>query len=142
MNYFLVKIRYDKMQENGIVKTVTEQFLVDTLSFTDAEARITEEMKPYTQGEFMVSAISRYKVSESFLDESGERYYRCKLEYITLDEKSGSEKKQGVFFLVQSDTIENAKNIVVAEMKKTTIDYDIVKIEETKILDVFKQKQV
>lgn len=142
MNYFLVKIRYDKMQEDGIVKAVTEQFLVDTLSFTDAEARITEEMKPYTQGEFMVSAISRYKVSESFLDESGERYYRCKLEYITLDEKSGGEKKQGVFFLVQSDTIENAKNIVVAEMKKTTIDYDIVKIEETKILDVFKQKQV
>ena len=137
-NYFLVKIRYDKMQENGIIKTVTEQFLVDALSFTDAEARITEEMKPYTQGEFMVSAISRYKVSESFLDESGERYYRCKLEYITLDEKSGSEKKQGVFFLVQSDTIENAKNIVVAEMKKTMIDYTIQKIEETKILDVFK----
>lgn len=140
MNYFLVKIRYDKMQENGIIKTVTEQFLVDALSFTDAEARITEEMKPYTQGEFMVSAISRYKVSESFLDESGERYYRCKLEFITLDEKSGSEKKQGAFFLVQSDTIENAKNIVVAEMKKTMIDYTIQKIEETKILDVFKQK--
>ena len=137
MNYFLVKIRHDKMHENGIIKTVTEQFLVDALSFTEAESRITEEVKPFISGEFTISAISRYKVSESFL-ESGERYYRCKLEYITLDEKSGSEKKQGVFFLVQSDSIENAKNIVVAEMKKTTIDYDIVKIEETKIMDVFK----
>lgn len=138
MNYFLVKIRYDKMQENGIVKTVTEQFLVDALSFTEAESRITEEMKPFISGEFTISAISRYKVAESFLDESGERYYRCKLGYITLDEKSGGEKKQGVFFLVQSDTIKDARNIIVTEMKKTMIDYTIQKIEETKILDVFK----
>lgn len=126
------------MQENGIVKTVTEQFLVDALSFTEAESRITEEMKPFISGEFTISAISRYKVAESFLDESGERYYRCKLGYITLDEKSGGEKKQGVFFLVQSDTIKDARNIIVTEMKKTMIDYTIQKIEETKILDVFK----
>lgn len=137
-NYFLVKVRYDKMMDNGVQKTVTEPYLVDALSFTEAEARITEEMKPFAS-EFTVSAISRYKISESFLG-NGDRYYRCKLEYITLDEKSGSEKKQGVFFLVQARTIEEARNTIVDEMKKTMIDYDIVKIEETKLMDVFLYK--
>ncbi len=135
-NYFLVKVRYDKMMDNGVQKTVTEPYLVDALSFTEAEARITEEITPFAS-EFTVSAISRYKISESFLG-NGDRYYRCKLEYITLDEKSGSEKKQGVYFLVQARTIEEARNTIVDEMKKTMIDYDIVKIEETKIMDVFK----
>ena len=87
--------------------------------------------------EFTVSAISRYKVAETLLNESGDRYYRSRLEYITLDEKSGNEKKQGVFFLVQAYTIEEARNIIETEMKKTMIDYNIVKIEETKIMDVF-----
>ena len=135
-NYFLVKVRYDKMMDNGTQKTVTEPYLVDALTFTEAEARISEEIKPYVSGEYMVSAISRYKIAESFL-EKGDRYYRCKLEYITLDEKSGSEKKQGVFFLVGASTIEEARNTIESEMKKTMIDYDIVKIEETKIMDVF-----
>lgn len=139
-NFFLVKVKYDKMMDNGVQKTVTEPYLVDALSFTEAEARIIEEMKPYISGEFMVSAISRYKVAETLLNESGDRYYRAKLEYITLDEKSGNEKKQGVFFLIQASTIEEARNVIVAEMKKTMIDYDIVKIEETKIMDVFLYK--
>lgn len=134
-NYFLVKVRYDKMMDNGVQKTVTEPYLVDALSFTEAETRITEEITPFAS-EFTVSAISRYKISESFLG-NGDRYYRCKLEYITLDEKSGSEKKQGMYFLVQARTIEEARNTIVDEMKKTMIDYDIVKIEETKIMDVF-----
>lgn len=136
-NFFLVKVKYDKMMDNGVQKTVTEPYLVDALSFTEAEARIIEEMKPYISGEFMVSAISRYKVAETLLNESGDRYYRAKLEYITLDEKSGNEKKQGVFFLIQASTIEEARNTIVNEMKKTMIEYDIVKIEETKIMDVF-----
>ena len=134
-NYFLVKVKYDKMMDNGVQKTVTEPYLVDALSFTEAEARITEEITPFAS-EFTVSAISHYKISESFLG-NGDRYYRCKLEYITLDEKSGSEKKQGMYFLVQARTIEEARNTIVDEMKKTMIDYDIVKIEETKLMDVF-----
>ncbi len=126
------------MMDSGVQKTVTEPYLVDALSFTEAEARITEEITPFAS-EFTVSAISRYKISESFLG-NGDRYYRCKLEYITLDEKSGSEKKQGVFFLVGASTIEEARNTIESEMKKTMIDYDIVKIEETKIMDVFLYK--
>lgn len=136
-NWMLCKIRYDKITETGVQRTVTEPYLVDALTFTEAEARIIEEMKPFISGEFTVSAISRYKVAETLLNESGDRYYRSKLEYITLDEKSGNEKKQGVFFLVQARTIEEARDIIEAEMKKTTIDYNIVKIEETKIMDVF-----
>lgn len=137
-NWMLTKVRYEKITETGLQKNVTESYLVDAMSFCEAEKKITKEMESFISGDLAVTAISHYKVSESFLNETGDRYYRSKLEFITLDEKSGSEKKQGVYFLVQANTIEEARNIIVSEMKKTMIDYDIVKIEETKILDVFK----
>lgn len=136
MNWFIVKIRYDKMLETGMQKTVTESFLVDALSFTEAEARIVEEVKPYISGEFSISDISRYRVSESLLND-GDRFYKSKLEYITLDERRGNEKKQGVYFLVQASSIDEARQNIETEMKKSLIDYEIVKIEETKIMDVF-----
>ena len=137
MNYFIAKIRYEKMQSSGVEKKVTESYLVDALSFTEAEARICEEMKPYISGDFTVHDISRYKVSELFLNENGDRYYRCKVEFITIDEKSGSEKKQPTYMLAQASTIDQARDIIVDEMKKTMIDYSIAKIEETAIMDVF-----
>jgi len=137
-NWMLTKVKYEKMMETGLQKSVTESYLVDAMSFCEAEKKIIKEMESCVSGNFAVTAISHYKVSESFLNETGDRYYRSKLEYITLDEKSGSEKKQGVYFLVQASSIEEARNTIVEEMKKTMIDYDVVKIEETKILDVFK----
>ena len=136
MNYFITKVRYEKLQENGMQKMVTEAYLVDALSFTEAEARITEEMKPFISGDFIVQDISRYKVSEAFLG-NGDRYYKCKLEFISLDEKNGSEKKQSVYMLVQASTLDEAKDTIVSEMKKSMTDYSIAKIEETSILDVF-----
>lgn len=136
MNYFITKVRYEKLQENGMQKMITEAYLVDALSFTEAEARITEEMKPFISGDFTIQDISRYKVSEAFLG-NGDRYYKCKLEFISLDEKNGSEKKQSVYMLVQASTLDEAKNTIVSEMKKSMTDYSIAKIEETSILDVF-----
>lgn len=136
-NWMLCKIKYDKMLETGIQRTVTEPYLVDALSFTEAEARIIEEIKPYVSGEFTISDISRYKLSDTFLNEDGDRYFKARLYFITLDEKSGSEKKTGVNMLIQASTIEESREIIVSEMKKTMIDYTIQKIEETKIIDVF-----
>lgn len=138
-NWFKVKIRAQKMCEDGVQRNVSEEYLIDAMSWTEAETKIIEELQPFYT-EFSITDIRPYKVSESFLSETGDRYYRSKLEYITRDEKSGREKKQGVFFLVQASTIDEAKDIIASEMKNTMIDYNLVKIEETKILDLFTYK--
>lgn len=136
-NWFECKIRYDKMLETGIQKTVTEPYLVDALDFSEAEARIIEEIKPFISGEFSVSDIKRVKYTESFFNENGDRYYKARLYFIALDEKSGTEKRTGVNMLVQASTLKSAVEIVEAEMGKTMIDYTFASIAETTIMDVF-----
>ena len=136
-NWFECKIKYDKMLETGMQKTVTEPYLVDALSFTEAEARIIEEIKPFISGEFSVSDIKRVKYSDSFFNETGDRYYKARLHFITLDEKSGAEKKTAVNMLVQASDLKEAVEIVEAEMKKTMIDYAFASVTETAIMDVF-----
>lgn len=140
-NWFECKVSYEKMLENGMQKKVTESYLVDALSFTEAEARIIEEMKPYITGEFIVTAIKRCKISELFFNENGDRYYRCKLNYITLDEKSGREKKTAVYMLAQASTLDEAKDVLKNGMKGTMSDYFIESITETKIMDVYKYER-
>ena len=136
-NWFECKLRYDKMLDTGIQKTVTEPYLVDALSFTEAEARIIEEIKPYISGEFTISDIKRARYSDTFFNETGDRYFRAKLYYITLDEKSGSEKKTAVNMLVQATILKEAVEIIETEMKKTMIDYSIASVTETALMDVF-----
>ena len=136
-NWFECKLRYDKMLDTGIQKTVTEPYLVDALSFTEAEARIIEEIKPYISGEFTISDIKRARYSDTFFNETGDRYFRAKLYYITLDEKSGSEKKTAVNMLIQATLLKEAVEIIEAEMKKTMIDYSIASVTETALMDVF-----
>src|SRR5690554_4062599 len=105
-NWFECKLRYDKMLETGIQKTVTEPYLVDALSFTEAEARIIEEIKPYISGEFTISDIKRVKYSDTFFNDAGDRYFKAKLYFITLDEKSGAEKKTAVNMRSEEHTSE------------------------------------
>ena len=93
-NWFECKVRYDKMMENGAVKKVNEPYMVDALSFTEAEARITEEQTPFISGEFSVAAVKRTKISEIFRDDSADRWYLVKVAFITIDEKTAVEKKQ------------------------------------------------
>ena len=136
-NWFECKINYEKVLETGMQRNVSEPYLVDALSFTEAEARIIEEIKPFISGEFSVSNIRRRKFTETFLNETGDRYYDAKLSFITLDEKSGGEKRTTVHMLVQASTIDEALEIVKSEMNKSMIDYSIVAVSETPIMDVF-----
>ena len=136
-NWFECRVRYDKMLDSGVTKTVTESYLVDALSFSEAEQRIVEEVKPFISGEFTVSGIKRVKFNETFFNETGERYYKAKLYFITLDEKSGSEKKTAINMLVQASELKEVDEILEEEMKKTMIDYEIANVLETGIIDVF-----
>lgn len=136
-NWFECKVKYDKVADNGFVKSVIEPYLVDAISFTEAEERIVEEMKPFVSGEFSVAGIRRKKITEIFLTENGDCYYNVRLGFITLNEKSGSEKRTTTNILVQASTVKEAVKIVEMEMKKTMVDYVIMAVSETAIIDVF-----
>ena len=136
-NWFECKVSFEKMLENGMQKKVTEPYLVDALSFTEAEARIIEEIRPFITGEFTIADIKRARFSELFFNEQGDRFYRIKVNYITLDEKSGAEKKTAVQMLVQASTLKEAIGVLEEGMKGTLADYAIVSVTETALMDVF-----
>ena len=126
-NWFECSIRYEKVAENGMNRKVTEAYLVDALSFTEAEARIIEEMNPYINGEFTVSGVKRAGYSELFPSEedAADRWFKCKLFFITLDEKSGAEKKTPTTVLVQASDLRDAVKKLDEGMKGTLADYVI-----------------
>ena len=136
--WFETKVKYDKTLETGAIKTVPESCLVDALSFTEAEARITQEMEPYVTGEFMVAAVKKVKLDDVFFHEGGDRWYKVKINMITIDEKTAAEKKTASFSLVQASELQEALNIFLEEMKGTAFDYEIASIIETPLMDVFK----
>ena len=137
--WFECKIRYEKVMENGMNKKVTEPYLVDALSFTEAEARIIEEITPYISGEFTVSDIKRANYSELFPSEedAADRWFKCKLFFITLDEKSGAEKKTAAQMLAQASNLKDAIAVLEDGMKGTLADYTIASVTETQLMDVF-----
>ena len=140
MTWFECKIRYEKTLETGMVKKVTEPYLVDALSFTEAEARIIEEMKPFISGEFTVSDIKRANYSELFFsdEEAADRWFKSKLLFITLDEKSGNEKKVATNVLIQAADLRDAVKKLDEGMKGSMADYEIASMAETPIMDVYR----
>lgn len=137
--FFEVRVRYEKTMENGTDKQVTEPYLVDALSFTEAEARIIEEMKPFISGDFKVKAVKQANYSELFSnnDANSDRWYKARLAFVTLDEKSGAEKKTYTNILIQAADLRVAVKRLDEGMKGTMADYKIVSIAETKIMDVY-----
>ena len=138
-NYFLCKISYEKTMENGQNKKVTESYLVDALSHTEAEARIIEEMKPYISGEFTVAGIVPAKYSELLFaeDTASDRWFKCRLAFITFDERTGSEKKTYSNVCVQASDLRDAVKKLDEGMKGSMADYIISSIAETAIMDVY-----
>ena len=136
-NWFECKVSYEKVLENGMQKKVTEPYLVHALSFTEAEARIIEEIKPYISGEFTITDIKRAKLSELFFNDNGDRFFKAKIMFITLDEKSGTEKKTAAQMLAQASDIKEAMKVVEKGMEGTLADYTIASLTETPIMDVF-----
>ncbi len=136
-SWFECKVSFEKVMENGMQKKVTEPYLVDALSFTEAEARIIEEIRPFISGEFTVADIKRARYSELFFNEQGDRFYKFKVYFITLDEKSGAEKKTAAQMLAQASTLKEAIATLEEGMKGTLADYTIASVTETMLVDVF-----
>lgn len=138
-NWFTCKIRYTKTMENGMNKKITEPYLVDALSFTEAESRIIEEITPFMTGEWTVSGVARANYSELFTsdEESADKWYKCKLYFITLDEKTGATKKTATNILVQASDLKDAIKKLDEGMKDTMADYESASVSETAIVDVY-----
>ena len=138
-NWFECKVRYKKTTEEGLQKKVTEQYVVDALSFSEAEQRITEEMSAYISGEFEITDVRKAPYKEVFFSDADleDRYYKAKLMFITIDEKTKKEKRSAVTYLVQAATLDGAVKNINEVMEGTMIDYEKSNISETKIMDVF-----
>lgn len=141
-NWFTCKIRYEKTLENGLVKKETEHYLVDALSFTEAEARIIEEVTPFISGEFEVTGVAKANYSELFYaeEEAADKWYKVKMVFLTLDEKSGNEKRTATNVLVQAANLRDAIKKLDEGMKGSMADYEIVSMAETPLMDVYKYK--
>lgn len=136
--WFETKVKYDKtMLDTGAIKSVTEPYLVDALSFTEAEARITKEMEPFVSGELTVTAVRKVRFEDVLYHEGGDRWYKVKINMITIDEKAGAEKRSASFSLVQASEFKLALDYFLEAMKSVLFDFEIVNITEMAYIDVF-----
>lgn len=140
--FFECKVRYDKTMENGLIKAVTESYLVDALSFTEAEKRFIEEIKPFISGDFVVQDIKRAKIAElvESIDTTDDRWYKAKVCFITLDEKSGAEKRVAQTQYIQAKDFATALANLQKNMENTMGEWVVASMQETAIVDVFRYK--
>ena len=140
--WFEAKIRYEKMMEDGILRKVTETYVIDALSFGEAEKRILEEMASYVSGEIDICGLKIAPYKEIFFADRdmADRWYVAKLAFITIDEKTDKEKKTRVCYLVNAGNINAAVKNIEEQMAGTMIDYDTFNVSETQIMDVFEYK--
>ena len=137
--WFETKVKYQKTMEDGSEKVVSEAYVVDALSFTEAESAIIDEMSVYVRGELKVSGIGKACYGEIFFSDvdDDDKWYKAKLQFITIDEQSEKEKRSSVTYLVQAKSLARALRYIDEVMGKTMIDYDVVGLNETKLMDVF-----
>jgi hypothetical protein len=137
--WFECKIQYEKTAEDGLQKKVTEAYTIDALSFTEAEQRIMEEMSSYISGEFTIKDIKIAPYREIFFcdDDMADRWYKTKLQFITIDEKTGKEKRSNINYLVNAGTLNGAVKNIEEVMSGTISDYVIASVSETTLMDVF-----
>ena len=136
--WFETVVSYEKTAEEGRIVKSTEHYLVDALTHAEAENKIIEEMKPFISGEFQVSKVARKKIAEIFYNENGDKWYRAKVNFITLDEEKGVEKRSGVTMLVQASDVKEAVEGIIEGMKGSMADHEIHTVAETPIMDIYK----
>lgn len=137
-NWFEVKIKDEKTAEEGRIVKVTESYLVDALTFGEAEERINKEMEPFISGEFTVVAIKKAKINEMFFNDNGDKWFKARVNFISIDEEKGFEKKIATNMMVQADDVKEAEAGIREGMKGSMADYQIASVTETPIMDVFK----
>lgn len=135
--WFECTAKYIKMDETGHEKKASETYLLDAISFTEAESRIYKELQTMVSGEFTVAKIAKTRISEIIPSDNGDRWYKAKVAFITVDEENGKEKRVAQFVLVFSGSIKEAYDQIIEAMQGMMADFEISGINESTILDVF-----
>ena len=143
-NWFECKVKYDKTGNDGLIKTVTEAYLVDALSFTEAEARINTEMKPFVSGEWIVANIKRVRIAEMFDNQnpSADKWYRSRVNFIAFDDEKNIEKSVPKTMYVKAADIKEALENLMEGMKGSLADFNVATVVETAIMDVYHQEAI
>ena len=136
--WFETVVSYEKTAEEGRIVKTTEHYMVDALTHAEAENRIIDEMKPFISGEFKVTKVVNKKINEIFYNENGDKWYRAKVNLVTLNEEKGVEKRTAVTMLVQASDIEEAVAELILQLKGSMADYEIHTVAETPIMDIYK----
>ena len=141
-NWFECIVAFDKTQDDGTSKRVTETYTVDALTFTEAESTITEEMKPFIGGEFQIKNINPAQYKEVFFSdvEKDDKWFKIRIAVTDFDEHTQKPKETKISYLVQAQTSEKASSYINDVMKQSMLDYRIISNVETKILDVFRHE--
>ena len=141
-NWFETSVRYERQMEDGMQKKVTETYVVDAFSFGEAEEAITKEMSAFVSGEFEVKNITPANYGEIFFSDNAndDKWYKAKLTFITLDEKTAKEKRTSTHYLLRVDIVEKIRQNVEQVMGTTMVDYVIANVSETKIMDVYEHQ--
>ena len=140
-NWFECKVKYDKSiaEEAKEKPGKPEVYLVDAISFTEAEKRIMRELAPYNRGEITIDSIKHVNYNDIFDQEPMEdyRFYRIKVNTILIDEKKGKEKTVALWALVKATSIQQALQLHEQGMRGTVADYTVVSVSESPIYDIF-----
>jgi hypothetical protein len=135
--WFECNAKYVKIDENGREKKVSESYLLDAMSFTEAESKIYKELETMVSGEFNVTKIAKTNIAEIIPSEDGEKWFKAKVAYISMDEESGKEKRTSQYVLVLAKTVKDAFDKIEKNMEGMMVDFEISAISESTIMDVF-----
>ena len=140
--WYEIGFRYMKTTDDGTVKAVTEQYVVEALSFTEAESNIVREMKSYIHGTYEIKTIRKAVYKEIFFsdEDKDDKWYKAKLQFLTVDEKKEELKRSNVVYLIQSASLNKACKSIDDIMGGTMTDYNSMSLQETKIMDVYELK--
>ncbi|GHC50797.1 DUF4494 domain-containing protein [Ulvibacter litoralis] len=138
--WYECKVKYRKLDPaTGVQKPKTEPFLVDAISYTEAESRITEEMSAYLadSDEIKITNIKVANYAEIHPFENSDRWFKSKVSLIAVDEESGKERKTNIYILVQANDVKEAFENTMEVMKDTMGEFSIPAVSESPIVDVF-----
>lgn len=135
--WYEAKVKYCKIDENERVKTINQPYLFDALTYTEAEARVNDEMGKYLSESFKITGLKVANFSEIFPNEAGDRWFKCKVSLVTLDEEKGLERRTNTYVLVQANDVKDAYEYLLEQFSDTVSDFSIPKVEESPIIDIF-----
>lgn len=140
MSYFIATCKYEKMHENGAVKRVSEKYLCDALSIVEADAVVTENLKPYISGDFFTSKVENSPIAEVMGDKEADKFYLAKVAFVTIDERTAKEKRTVSQWLIGGTDFNDAYEMVLREINKCMADIEIVSLAETPIKEFYPAK--